>query len=346
MATFGYLFSVLGVYWSGIYGQYGFQLISLLIFIFTAQRLTKFRIHFLWEWKEAKRLIAVGFPLMLVAMAIVFSQTIDRVLILSIIGGARGLKLLGLLYISTLVVTFLMIASNSVSSVILPVFRTRIAQHKEAESLKDIIEGPMLLFTFAMAFFVPLTTIWTDVAVHTFLPAFMGGIAPMYILSWIGFIAIFEIFSGAIFSTLDKQWSLLAFQSTALALQVVGDYLVLKSGGGLIGIAIVTVSSRFVMGFSSFITSSTKSLRFKRAYEIAVLSLIPGVVAALATALGILYFPIGKKFLMNVSIGGIRSAIVLISWLPLLLLLKKRTGLFEAVKNVLLKIKEKSGRTF
>lgn len=335
MGTCGQTVSILAVYWSGIYGLYGFQLITILIYIFTVKRILKFRIHFQWDRTEALRLIGIGFPLMLVSMAIIFSQTIDRALILSIVGGEPALALLGMLYVSNIMVTFLMVAINSFSSVILPTFRARIGEHPEPKTLIDIVEGPTLLFSFCMAIFVSLTSIWAAAAVRWALPQFAGGIGPMYIFAWIGFVATFEIFSSVILSTLDRQWHLLIFPATALALQIILDIHVLKSGGGLIQIACVTLAARGLIGLCGFLYGSSRVLGFRRSVEIGILSLIPGVASALAVIIGIIYMPYtDKQFMSLIFTGSLRSLIVLGAWVPLLLLLKRRTSLFEVGKAV------------
>lgn len=335
MGTCGHSVSILAVYWSGIYGLYGFQLIILLIYILTVKRILKFKIHFKWDRTEALRLIGIGFPLMLVSMAIVFSQTIDRALILSIVGGGAALTLLGMLYISNIAVTFVMVAINSFASVILPTFRSRIAEHPEPKALIDIVEGPTLLFAFCMAILVSLTSIWGAAAVHWALPQFVNGIGPMYIFAWIGFIATFEIFASVILSTLDKQWHLLIFPVTALALQIILDIHVLKSGGGLIQIACVTLAARGLVGLCGFLYGSSRVLGWRRSVEIGILSLIPGVASALAVIIGILYIPYTNKlFLSLIYTGSLRSLIVIGAWVPLLLILKRRTSLFEVGKMV------------
>jgi len=220
----------------GVAGMTGAQVASQVAALALAGRLLRRRPTLRWDTGVAKRLVAVGFPIMLAGLAFSLLTTVDRWLVLAFVGrdavGVYGL-------VGIVVNGFLVVAT-----VVGQQFYPRIAfAHGEGRSGSELLaiareQGSIAAAVLGVAIIPTLAVAW--LAIPAFLPEYEGALEPLTI-SLFG-VLIYAVSSGFgnLLNSVGAQRQYLAVQLVAIFADIAMAVALLRAGFGLSGVATST----------------------------------------------------------------------------------------------------------
>ncbi len=320
------VFSIAGALWKGVPGLVAGTLLATVSSIFIARRFGALRFHFEWDWNEIRRLLGIGFPMVIVSYALVTFLSVDSVMIAKMIGTRElGLYTIGLMSVQQIS------ALGRFSQIILiPHIQERFGQ----TGVLGETAPYFVRTTHALGHFLPLIIglvyFLVPAVVHYFLPLFEPGIPAMKILV-LGyfFVAVNEMSSTVLF-TADKQRRLIPLLGAIVLVAAGLNYFFIRAGFGIEGVALATSIAYFLFFCSVFCYAFWNLMSparvFKMAGEICLLFLY----FALA-AVGIDHAVHGGAFLPEALM---KCALFVAALLPVLWRLEKKENLFGLLQKM------------
>lgn len=240
MATLSYHFRIYGFMWA-----MGLSFVFNILFILGHRKFT-FRICF--DANRIKELILFGAPLMSIGFINTIFLSADKIMIGRYLGlaelGLYGLAFMGAQYLGTF--------PNSVAIVLVSHLHKRFASRQTAESLKDHLQGAVLLFSSMMPCLIALAFFLMPYIIISYLPSFQSCIpAARTLLLCSFFSAIQQPYSDFSVAVRDNR-QLLVLYAVFCPVVFALDWLAIRGGFGIAGVAIATFAAvymRFVAGF-------------------------------------------------------------------------------------------------
>jgi len=187
--------------------------------------------------KEAAKLIAIGFPIMMVGLVYGLLQSIDRVLILAFLNPTHlGYYAIGLTAVSTL-----SILPGVASEILYPRFAERYGATNSPSELKEYVLTPTYLLAHLLPLFQGIIYLLIPYVILTALPKYALAIRPARILVMGSFFLTVAGFASDFLNTINKQAMNLMAQIASLAIAISSTYAVLRLGWGIQGVALATV---------------------------------------------------------------------------------------------------------
>lgn len=270
--------TVVLVYTMGIMGQ--FEAIFLvpatvvaIVFVSGAYTFVP-RFHF----RIYKRIVKVGFPLILIGVGYTFMVTVDRLIIAKFL----GVRELGYYSLAIMLFVFSQQIPTSVSQVIYPKLNVTFGASADAHSLEYTAVLPSFLLSTIMPFLLLVLILFIPLVVRLFLAEYAKGIVAAEI------ILIPVAFYGVnILNTLFKVRELLISLAFAAALKIALSILLVTLNFGINGVAIASALS--LVGYTlSISTLSLFHLGKKTGYILRYAGLI-GVLPCLFVLSFVLY---------------------------------------------------------
>ncbi len=126
-------------------------------------------------WRRAFR---VGFPLFLITVSALLFATLDRLLVLALMGFTD----MGFYSVSTMFFMPVQVAMSSVSVVLLPRACRRFGEHGSADSLSGFFLGPLSVLMVGLAGAATLMALLVPALVDLLLPRYQAGVLPAQIV--------------------------------------------------------------------------------------------------------------------------------------------------------------------
>lgn len=187
--------------------------------------------------KEAAKLIAIGFPIMMVGLLYGLLQSIDRVMILAFLSPTH----LGYYAIGLTAASVLGILPGVTGEILYPRFAERYGATNSPSELKEYVLTPTYLLAHLLPLFQGTIYLLIPYVILTALPKYALAIRPARILVMGSFFFAVAGFASDFLNTINKQAMNLMAQIASLAIAISSTYAVLRLGWGIQGVAVATV---------------------------------------------------------------------------------------------------------
>ncbi len=189
--------------------------------------------HLRWDPATARRLIAVGLPLMLAGVAYLALTTLDRWLVLTFLGTAA----VGIYGLVGLAVSSLLVVVTILSQQAYPHLAFAIGAGQQGPEILALAHRQSRLAVVLGGMFVVGISLVAWLGIPIFLPAYEAAVGPM-LISMLGSVAYAWASGFAnIMTTAGAQREYLAIQVASIAADVAIAIVLLRLGLGLIGVS-------------------------------------------------------------------------------------------------------------
>lgn len=253
----GSVFSIALVFFFGLSGFLGGQVLRLLVTTAYCWRKSSYVLHWRWDNKVLKALILIGFPIMLMIFASVIFTTIDRLLILKFLDA----KSLGVYSLGNLIFAPLLMIFTASNSVMYPRFAEKYGETGDPSSLRRHISVPMANLAAAIPVLIGGIYIALPLLARVFLPDYTEGVLAARILIFGLFFCSISGMAGNMLITINKQVLYLGILLGGALLNFGFSYGALRLGYGIEGVAVGTSLAHFLY----FLTSSVIAMRYTKA---------------------------------------------------------------------------------
>lgn len=187
--------------------------------------------------REAVKLIAIGFPIMLVGLVSGVYQSIDRVLILAFLNPTH----LGYYAIGLTAASVLGTLPGVAAEILYPRLAERYGETNSPSQLKEYVLTPTYLLAHLLPLFQGTIYLLIPYVILTALPKYAPTIRPARILVLGSFFLAVAGFASDFLNTINRQVMNLLAQIASLAIAISSTYAVLRLGWGIQGVALATV---------------------------------------------------------------------------------------------------------
>lgn len=214
-----------------------------LVFLFTRSG-EKVEFSTTIDFKEVIRLLKIGFPMFLYDIVRTFFLTIDRVIILFLLGR----KALGLYSIGTLAYNFLTPLPRGVYNVIFPKFYEAYGRTEDIQTVKHYLVKPTMVFAYLFPLFAGAGAIFLPLVINYFLPHYLDGLMPAFILILSTLFYSLIFMWGYFLIAVRKQNKMILFNLIAIVLNASFSMIFVKiCKMGLNGVALSTMLSHSIL---------------------------------------------------------------------------------------------------
>lgn len=237
-----------------LYGMYLASILLPLCNIAYVQAQARFNLKFHLLWGKLKDYIRFGLPLFLISYLYVLLYSVDRIMIAKMIGMAP----LGYYSIAVMSKNYSLTMTKSFGSVISPYFIEDFGRVDDITKIKHYVTTYAEITSCVASIFLGFIYIGFPVAVYYFLPKFLPGINAMKGMLLCTF---FMLVAGQLHNLLvlkKKQSLLIATVISAISLNIIGNYLLIKAGFGITGVSLSSAFSTFFV----FIIFSFLGMRY------------------------------------------------------------------------------------
>ncbi|HNX68444.1 MAG TPA: oligosaccharide flippase family protein [Candidatus Omnitrophota bacterium] len=311
---------------------YGFMWAMCLSFIFNVgyifyheKVLFRFPIRIKLDLSLIRDLMGYGFPLMLLALGETFLYTFDRI----VISRYRGLELLGIYSIATMVNGFIYSFPNSVGVVLLPKVAEKFGRTENRHDLKGYLEESNYIFCVLMPLLIGMAWFLLPPFIHWVLPKFANGIVAMkWLVLCSFFTAIAQAYSNFIV-VIRKQMFLFPATFLTMALSAGANLWAVHTAGGITSVAQIQILvfafnftllfflSNFFLGFSAAAVRQYLMVFVKFLWLLCLLFILSKYVR--------LSQPLGQ--------GLLRTLILIVAYAPFLIQIEKKYNLIRLFLN-------------
>ncbi len=219
---------------------------------------TNYRFKILFDFKETKKLIKIGIPLIVLTLMYLTMISIDRIMIYSLINPTA----VGYYSIALIVSSFAFFLPKQVGIVMFPRFREKYGQTENIGSLSTYLLEPTKVIAYTMPIFIGSLFILTPPLIKLLLPQYLPGIKAMKILIMGFFFFSLTHMSSSLLITLSRERRMIAIQGVCIICSILLDYLFIKAGLGIEGVALGT--SLVYLLYSTWLISYALSYFKKR----------------------------------------------------------------------------------
>jgi len=243
----GVLEAALAVGMTWAYGVTGLILGSALAFaVSTAFQLGRvgYDIRLRWRWGAFKELVSVGFPSHLNGLLYNIFLSIDRWLILSLL----GLTSLGYYALGMTINEYLFRFSYTFGNVLSPSLVERYSERERVEDLRGMVEVPMLIIARVAPAALGVVYFVSEGVIRTVLTSFEPGLLPLQILLVGTFFSSVPRGLSSFFITIRRQVQTIHLYVISIFVNLALVWWLLSSGHGLPGAATGTTISLAFFG--------------------------------------------------------------------------------------------------
>ncbi|MBI4982291.1 MAG: polysaccharide biosynthesis C-terminal domain-containing protein [Candidatus Omnitrophica bacterium] len=225
-----------------IYGLYWTIIILTVLNILYIRRNVAYDLRFIFDWRKVVSYIQFGFPVYLTSVLTMMLNSIDRVMII----GFLGFEQLGFYSIALMSKSYSHQLSTNFSHVTSPHFMEDFGRHGNSDKIiRYIIDGTFTI-SCLMSIVLGLIYLFSGLLVTLVLPSFLPGLVSLKIFLFTSYFASLVSFPTNYIVTQNKQKLLVLFAAIALILNTGLNFIFIKLGFGINGVATSTAISSFV----------------------------------------------------------------------------------------------------
>jgi len=311
-----------------LYGLYAAIILLTILNILYIRRNVNYHLAPLLDWKATLAYIKFGFPLYLTSILTVLFNSIDRLMI----AGFLGFQQLGFYSIAMMSKNYSHQLSTNFSHVTSPHFMEDFGKFGDSERIyKYIIKGTLTLSCF-MSVVLGLIFIYSKPVIQLTLPSFLPGLTSLRIFIFISFLSSLMVFPTNYIVTQGKQNKLIIFSVISLAMNVILNYLFIKTGYGINGVALASAIATLFYFLAIIIYAMKHFAAYRRIGNYLLRIFLPPLYAVSLIAA-----------LQAVRYGGlwitpvIRSVLFLLACILLAALVEKEAGLVSTFLDIIKK---------
>jgi O-antigen/teichoic acid export membrane protein len=226
--------------------------------------------------------------------------------------------------------TVLMLPSV-VATVIYPRIMESYGKEQTIEGLKRYLTQPTLILGYLGCPVLGVVCLSIHLPIQWLLPKYIPAILPGQILIISSFFMIIAYMPGTILFSLNKQKLALAITAVSVLVGAVADYIMIKSGQGIVGVALGT-SLSFVLYSILIMVSSLRALKMSIRESISFLLLlcIPYVILlALIGPIYRLFIGADTGWVSDLAYTGIRCGLIVVLMAVSYLIINRRFHVFR-----------------
>jgi O-antigen/teichoic acid export membrane protein len=312
-----------------LYGLYIEVIITPLLVIFLILKLTDYRISFIRiKLKAIAKLLTVGFPIYIISSLEGLLKTIDVLMI----GKMIGVTSVGYYSLATMSRSYVAQVSN-LGTVLKPAIMQAYGSREKIEDIQKFVTVIPKIMAFMLSLLMGMMFIAITPFVKLILPRFIPGILAMQVLLLEIYFRSCSVQAEHFLIALNKQVRLVPLFVGALALNGGLNYLFIKMGYDIAGVALGTSISSFVVFLFIQYYAMAHFARLNQILGVFTVILLPLVYNTAMVLLLQKYVNIGNIYICAI----IRIILMVVFYLPFLVYLNKSTGvisiLFGMVKK-------------
>jgi len=276
-----------------------------------------FKVNFEFRMgKELGGLIGFGFPIMLLGILTAILKSIDKIMILSLV----GFEAMGLYSIAILASNFLNNIHNSMAVVFFPHIQEKFAKRDRAEDIKGAITKVAEGYSLMMPILIGACWIIAPLAVQLLLPDYVSGVRALQYICLGSFFAALTFPFGNLLITIKRHLVLLPITAVIIGISVYFNWLVLELGYGINGVAIATTAALFINFCIFYLVSARVYFNFSAGLQFYI------KLMSRFLMLGIILFALEKWVLVGQGWAGtsIKLLMFIASMIPFLLSLNRK----------------------
>jgi len=317
VTSFTYVWGLRGIYFATLLAT----VVSWFYIAVNTNYLFKFRL----EAAKLAELIKVGLPILLVGIAYTFLISVDKIIIVKILGARE----LGFYSIAILAFTYANTFPKLFGIVIFPSMQEAFGETDSKVHIMGYVKEPALIMSYIFPALLAAAYFGIPVMVYYVLPKYAMGVVSMKILlSGCFFISLAPLAQNFAISV-NKQAILIPLTASAVFFGLGLDWWMLKSGYGINGVALGTSVAYFVYFAALF--SYTLS-HCEKARDIAVFLAKVSFPLFYAVCAAVAIDRIVSESSMMFS-AIIKSMIFYLAYLPMLLYVEKKTKVLSRLFN-------------
>lgn len=287
-----------------------------------------------FDFKYMYKLIKIGFPIMSINFLDSTILNTARIIVIFLLGREN----LGYYAIAMLAAQFLAYFPNSIHRIFEPYIYQKYGETHDLADLKRYLLKPALVMAILFPVILGVYYISVTFFIRHFLPKYGPSIALFSIIVLSRFFVSFSPISNAFINALNKQRFLIPIYLTSILIVAVSSFIFIKSGLGLVSVAVGILASFFFLGSVIFLyaTGHYMGSIFRRITYLGrlYLPLIYVVVIVVITekivSSSALIFPDMVKL-------GIKLTILCVFSLPLIYIANLKTGIMSDLVTFLKK---------
>jgi len=256
---FAFLSTALGILFAYYFNIAGFLLalaVSYLVMIVYAGEGRSPLPKPIWNAPLLWELIKTGFPIMVSEALLILLFNTDKLVIWFLLSKED----LGIYAIQSYLTSIIMLVPSTVSLVLYPSLMETFGTTQTPSKLEKYITQPTLVMSYLACPLLGIMFLVLHLPIKWLLPKFMLAIVPGQILIISFFFMVIARMPGTLLISLNKQNLLLLLTGISVFVGIVADYILIKNGIGIVGVAIGT-SLSFVVYSSLTTFSSIRTLK-------------------------------------------------------------------------------------
>lgn len=248
------------------FGFYGFlwatvlSYVWILVYIFYRVR-PRYNLKFCLDRNILMRLAKIGIAMMVIGVILSLRTTVDRLMIIKFLGVTE----LGYFGISYVLIQFIFLIPSSISQIIYPRLVEKYgASNRDSSALTNYISISTLVLAYSMPLLIGEAILFLPFGVRLLLPQYIPGIAAAQLTMLGLFFFSAGIMAGNFLVTVNKLYLYFVFSLIVLGVNFIMDYVFLKAGFGINGVAlgglVITsfVSASIMLGSAMFFCLKSK----------------------------------------------------------------------------------------
>jgi O-antigen/teichoic acid export membrane protein len=229
----------------GIYGFYGVvigsYLLLVLVWLYICRRLFPWRLRL--DWKEIRRLVKIGFPFHLGVGLAGIMESVDRIMAITFLGAAA----LGLYSLGLMITTAMIQVPLVMEAVLHPRMYRRFGEERTVEKFRPFFYVPLMVLSLLIPGLLVVVAVVMPPLVSEFLPRFVAALPVVQIQLFVALFGSLGITPYGLLFGLDRQRLIMVINGLSIPFAVGINGLFLWLGWGLIGLALGTVVTNFLV---------------------------------------------------------------------------------------------------
>jgi O-antigen/teichoic acid export membrane protein len=322
-----YFFNVVGV-------MVGTLLVAGITLVFWEMR-TSYRLRWRLSRNALWEMLRVGFPILLVSLGSVLIETVDRVLILNLLGTAS----LGYYGVTGLGGGFLYRLLNQAGSAMSPHMAEEMGKSGDsAPAMVKFLIKPTLVFAYIAAALIMALVFALPPIVRLLLPKYVPGL-PAFYLFMPGFFFLSIVLTAnnilnIVLISLKRQRWVVGIQVIAIAVEVACAVLFIHIGWDIAGVALASTLSYAFYGLTILFLAAKYVIPYKRQRSSFLFNVLTPFVYAVVVSLAI--FWIGQQWLSSPLLRAVvQLSLCTIAVIPMVYWLNTRVELAKEMRPLI-----------
>lgn len=276
------------------------------------------------NWQAVKRLVKIGFPILIIGFSTKLMENIDKIVIFFILG-SQNTGYYGLAAFISLIIMYI---PQVISNVLYPRMNQKYGRTKKKSSIQEYYSRPMALLTHLMPVFLGLIILNTDWILKLFLPEYEPAARTIQILTAGLFFVTTTKIPTDILIVFNKQKKVMKINLIILAIGLIIDLALVQFG--IEAVAIGTASTFFILS-STINFFAMKEFKYQKKLLVHIKLFMPLLYSAIILLASVFLV----KNMSSAFLSGMLSSVIFaVLSLPIVYLIHKQENILFLVKKI------------